>query len=257
MKRATWGVSVSPPWQRRSLSWARARCGGGAGPPPLRPPESKRVVKHVQGRARCDHWVHLIRVLEETFETNTAVGKVLVWPRGCMYYFCYCCIHLTNVTFHPPHAAGSRFEFAFENTQWRKVRLWPAEWNMTSNFESKRVKVKKNSRMEWSNFEGVAKPQLTQRVKILPKKDENMALKTTFSRMDWWNFEEGGKPQLHPPKAVVAESTALPDGAQSVAGADGVEVVDPTDPTVGEWVDQEDGGVSRPGAVIWWLLTSQ
>ena len=35
-------------------------------------------------------------------------------------------------------------------------------------------------------------------------------------------------------KAVVAESTALPDGAQSVAGADGVEVVDPTDPTVGE-----------------------
>ena len=35
-------------------------------------------------------------------------------------------------------------------------------------------------------------------------------------------------------KAVVAESTALPDGAQGVAGADGVEVVHPADPAVGE-----------------------
>ena len=48
-------------------------------------------------------------------------------------------------------------------------------------------------------------------------------------------------------KAVVAESTALPDGAQSVAGADGVEVVHPADAAVGERVDQEDGSVSRPG----------
>ena len=193
MKRATWGVSVSPPWQRRSLSWARARCGGGAGPPPRRPPESKRVVKHVQGRARCDHWVHLIRVLEETFETKTVGKSPGVTKR--LYVLLLLLLHPPDQSYFPSaHAAGSRFEFAFENTQWRKVRLWPAEWNMTSNFESKRVKVKTFARMEWSNFEGVAKPQLTQRVKILPKKDENMALKTTFSRMDWWNFEEGGKP---------------------------------------------------------------
>ena len=57
-------------------------------------------------------------------------------------------------------------------------------------------------------------------------------------------------------KAVVAESTALPDGAESVAGADGVEVVDPADPAVGEGVDHQDGGVSGPEAVMM-TLTSQ
>ena len=56
-------------------------------------------------------------------------------------------------------------------------------------------------------------------------------------------------------KAVVAESTALPDGAQGVAGADGVEVVHPADPAVGEWVDKENGGVGRPeGVIVGWLL---
>ena len=151
-------------------------------------------VKHVQGRGRCDHWVHLIRVLEET---NTTVGKSPGVTKRL--YVLLLLLHPSDQSYFA--SASCRFDFAFENTQWRKVCLWPAEWNVTSNFESKRVKVKTFARMEWSNFEGVAKPQLTQKVKILPKEDKNMALKTTFSRMDWWNFEEGGKPQLHPPIA--------------------------------------------------------
>ena len=51
-------------------------------------------------------------------------------------------------------------------------------------------------------------------------------------------------------KAVVTQSTALPHSAHSVAGEDGVEVVDPADTGVGEGVDQEDGGISRPPHLV-------
>ena len=54
------------------------------------------------------------------------------------------------------------------------------------------------------------------------------------------------------PEAVVSKGTALPDGAESVAGEDGVEVVDSADATVREGLDKENGGVSRPGVRMEW-----
>ena len=52
------------------------------------------------------------------------------------------------------------------------------------------------------------------------------------------------------PEAVIPEGATFPDGADGVAGEDGVEVVDSTHATVGEGLNKENGGVSRPEMVL-------